>query len=201
MKSGLMKNVAIAAGAFTLGVSSFALAVPGNDLGAYLGLVGLKTDASVNPTGGLVFSGENRVAPTVSVVNTRDGVGPRSPVFTTTGRSDDRSLDTARSLVKHSSIENQTSLELERGRNGEGWTFFVTNDNSLILRKREKAGNWTNFQFFELEKTRVCPVDGKIGGNRIALADAENFELVKEDRDAAPFPGLRRVRLAGCSPA
>lgn len=187
----LSKNLAIAAGAFTLGVSSFAVAVQGNDAsGGWPVLPGLKTGVDVNDTGGLVFKGNNGVTPTVEIVNSRDGAGQRSPVFKVTGRTEGNNYDSAAPLAVFQSIENSAPgpmvefISSGPNANRPSVALTVTKDKEVLLREKTKNGNWIEYRFYRLDVADLeyCPAD-----NRLAVDSSTGY-----------VDPTNRVRISSC---
>jgi len=157
--AGLVTITAVATlGTFALALQGTAFPVNSPDL---------NVGWDVHQNGGLVLKGNNKVAPTLKIQNTRDGIGPRQPVFVVTGRTEQQDLDTAQSLVRIESVENAGSVgidlvpearEDDKLANREV-TLMVTRDGKLLLRQNFKQGNWRKISFFEFDLSDYCPGD------------------------------------------
>ncbi|MFP4420892.1 MAG: hypothetical protein ACLFRG_10160 [Desulfococcaceae bacterium] len=152
---------AVFTAAILVGGVSFAIALQGSNfpIGSDPSLkVDVGWDATSN--GGLIFKGENGVAPTFAVHNTRDGGGPRQPVFETAGRDEQRKVDSTVALNVFKNVESKGSATLELApQNNLSFTLIATNKGNLLLRKKYKEGNWIAYRFYQLnhESLEVNP--------------------------------------------
>lgn len=153
------------------------------------------------------------MAPTVSVVNTRDGIGPRAPIFAVQGRDEKgkSNLNKLQPMVTVSNIENNGVCGIELTNNKAyyagnpndpdddrkiGWTIFTDEPTEeLKLRKLKKSGNWRLAYFLELEGKEVLLADG------VSTAVVHVFTSFCPLTRSAPFVPAVELGPKECVPA